>query len=101
MKMDIIKALLLLVSILVLLSTSPPEVQAQDTLNAPPKIQSSPADASPTQTPDQKTTVLQERLSLLESQLELVSQDNKLTSKVETLINLLSLFSTVLLGTSA
>lgn len=98
--MNIIRVLLLLISTLVLLNTSLSAVQAQDTLKASPKIQS-PATTSPTQTSDQKTIMLQERLSRLELQLEQVSQDSKLTSKVETLINLLSLFSTVLLGTFA
>lgn len=98
--MNIIRVLLLLISTLVLLNTSLSAVQAQDTLKASPKIQS-PATTSPTQTSDQKTIMLQERLSRLELQLEQVSQDSKLTSKAETLINLLSLFSTVLLGTFA
>ena len=100
MKMDIIKALLLIISILVLLNTSLTEVRAQDTLKVSPKIQST-TSASPIQTRDQNTILMQERLSRVESQLGQVSQDSKLTSKVETLINLLSLFSTVLLGTFA
>lgn len=98
--MNIIRTPLLLISILVLLNSSLSVVQAQDTLKASPKVQVT-VTPSPTQIPDQKTTILQERLSRFESQLEQISQDSKLTSKVETLINLLSLFSTVLLGTFA
>jgi len=100
MNMDSRKVLLLIISLLILLNTSPSDVQAQDTSKVSPKVLS-PVIMSPTQAPDQKTIVPQDRINKLEEQVKQISQDSKLTSKVETLINLLSLFSTVLLGTFA
>lgn len=100
MKMDSHKALLLIISLLILLNASLLDVQAQDTSKVSPKV-TSPVIMSPTQAPDQKIIVPQDRINRLEEQVEKISQDSKLTSKVETLINLLSLFSTVLLGTFA
>lgn len=93
------KRLIFPISIFLLLNIITSRVQAQSVINT--NKATSPPVNTPTKISDENTEILVDRLSQLDEQVNQLSQENKLTSTLEFLINILFLFSTIILGVFA
>ena len=90
------KRLIFPISIFLLFNITTSRLQAQGVVNTnkvtPPPI------SALSKIPNDNTEILIDKLTQLDEQVNQLSQENKLTSRLEFLINVLSLFSTIILG---